>query len=81
MPAARTPEEAFAARCKAIASEVSLTPREAEVFAMLARGRDRAYIQEQLAVSRNTVKAHVKHIYAKLDIHSHQDLIDLVEKG
>ncbi len=31
-------------------------------------------------VSRNTVKAHVKHIYAKLDIHSHQDLIDLVEK-
>lgn len=36
MPAARTPEEAFAARCKAIASEFSLTPREAEVFAMLA---------------------------------------------
>ena len=48
---------------------------------MLARGRDRAYIQEQLVVSRNTVKAHVKHIYAKFDIHSHQDLIDLVEKG
>ena len=48
---------------------------------MLARGRDRTYIQEQLVVSRNTVKANVKHIYAKLDIHSHQDLIDLVEKG
>lgn len=47
----------------------------------MARGRDRTYIQEQLVVSRNTVKAHVKHIYAKLDIHSHQDLIDLVEKG
>ena len=48
---------------------------------MLARGRDRTYIQEQLVVSRNTVKAHVKHIYAKSDIHSHQDLIDLIEKG
>lgn len=47
---------------------------------MLARGRDRAYIQEQLVVSRNTVKAHVKHVYAKLDIHTHQDLIDLVEE-
>ena len=79
MPAARTPEEAFAARCKAIASEFSLTPREAEVFAMLARGRDRAYIEEALVVSRNTVKAHVKHVYAKPGIHSHQELLDLVE--
>lgn len=79
MPAARTPEEAFAARCEAIASEFSLTPREAEVFAMLARGRDRAYIEEALVVSRNTVKAHVKHVYAKLGIHSHQELLDLVE--
>ena len=79
MPAARTPEEAFASRCAAIAEEFSLTPREAEVFAMLARGRDRAYIEEALVVSRNTVKAHVKHVYAKLGIHSHQELLDLVE--
>ena len=79
MPAARTPEEAFAPRCAAIAEEFSLTPREAEVFAMLARGRDRAYIEEALVVSRNTVKAHVKHVYAKLGIHSHQELLDLVE--
>lgn len=73
------PEEAFAARCETIAGRFSLTPREAEVFAMLARGRDRAYIEEALVVSRNTVKAHVKHVYAKLGIHSHQELIDLVE--
>ncbi len=75
------PKATFDERCRALASQYSLTPRELEVFQMLARGRDRAYIQEQLVVSRNTVKAHVKHIYAKLDIHSHQDLIDLVEKG
>ena len=68
-------------RRHAIAGQYGLTPRELEVFQMLARGRDRTYIQEQLVVSRNTVKTHVKHIYAKLDIHSHQDLIDLVEKG
>ncbi len=77
--AARTPEEVFAARCEAIAGKFSLTPREAEVFAMLARGRDRSYIEEALVVSRNTVKAHVKHVYAKHGIHSHQELIDLVE--
>ena len=75
------PKATFDERCQALASQYGLTPRELEVFQMLARGRDRAYIQEQLVVSRNTVKAHVKHIYAKLDIHSHQDLIDLVEKG
>ena len=46
---------------------------------MLARGRDRTYIQEQLVISRNTVKSHVKHIYTKLDVHSQQDLIDLIQ--
>ena len=79
--AATAPKQTFDERCAELAKRYSLTPRELEVFQMLARGRDRAYIQEQLVVSRNTVKAHVKHIYAKLDIHSHQDLIDLVENG
>lgn len=76
---ATAPAPTFDERCQAVARRYELTPRELEVFQMLARGRDRTYIQEQLVVSRNTVKAHVKHIYAKLDIHSHQDLIDLVE--
>lgn len=74
-------EEQFAARCQEIADCCKLTPREREVFEMLARGRNREYIQEKLVVSRNTVKAHVKHVYAKLGIHSHQELIDLVESG
>lgn len=72
-------EEVFAGRCAQVAAAHQLTPREAEVFEMLARGRNREYIEECLCVSRNTVKAHVKHIYAKFDIHSHQELIDLVE--
>ncbi|WP_296009771.1 helix-turn-helix transcriptional regulator [uncultured Adlercreutzia sp.] len=76
---AAAPEDLFDDRCAQVAERFALTPREAEVFAMLARGRDRAYIEEALVVSRNTVKAHVKHVYAKLGIHSHQELIDLVE--
>lgn len=75
----RTPTEIFDERCATIAHTYNLTPREKEVFAMLARGRNREYIEEELVVSRNTVKAHVKHIYAKLNIHSHQQLIDLIE--
>ncbi len=77
---APTADEAFAARCARVAAAHQLTPREAEVFEMLARGRNREYIEERLSVSRNTAKAHVKHVYAKLDIHSHQELIDLVER-
>ncbi len=73
-------EELFCARVSELAAKYGLTPREEETFAMLARGRNREYIEERLGVSRNTVKAHVKHIYAKLDIHSHQELLDLVEE-
>lgn len=67
-------------RCKLIGAEHNLTKRELEIMGMLARGRNRAYIEEKLVISRNTVNAHVKHIYAKLDIHSHQDLLDMVEQ-
>lgn len=78
LEAAPEAEASLESRCAAVAEEYGLSARELEVFEMLAEGRDRAYIEEKLVISRNTVKAHVKHIYAKLDIHSHQDLIALV---
>lgn len=31
-------------------------------------------------MTRNTVKSYIKHIYQKLDVHSQQELIDLVTK-
>ena len=37
--------------------------------------------QETLVVSYNTVKTHVSHVYAKLGVHSQQELIDVVESG
>lgn len=61
-----------------IAGAAGLTAREAEIFALLAQGRNGAHIQRQLGVSYNTVKTHVAHIYTKLGVHSHQELIDLV---
>ena len=66
-------------RCAQLAREWGLTKREQEIFVMLARGRNGAYIQEHFTLSRNTVKSHIKHIYSKLGVHSHQELIDLVE--
>jgi DNA-binding NarL/FixJ family response regulator len=43
-----------------------LTEREHEVLASLARGGSNAEIAGELHVSVETVRTHVKHIYAKL---------------
>lgn len=62
----------------ALADRHFLTKREAEVLSFLVAGRSGPYISEQLCVSDNTVKSHVRHIYTKLDVHNRQELIDLV---
>lgn len=67
-------------RIDALAREHSLTPREAEVFALLAQGRSIPYIRDELIISRETAATHAKHIYAKLGVHSRQELIDLVRQ-
>ena len=61
------------------ASSFALSPRESEVFALCAKGRDTAYICDELCVSNHTVRSHIYHIYGKMDIHSQQDLITIVE--
>ncbi|MDO4442792.1 MAG: helix-turn-helix transcriptional regulator [Slackia sp.] len=72
-------QDSFDERCAVLADRARLTEHEREVFALLARGRNARFIQENLVVSYNTVKSHVSHIYAKLGVHTHQELIDLVE--
>ncbi|HET6949790.1 MAG TPA: HD domain-containing phosphohydrolase [Acidimicrobiales bacterium] len=45
-----------------------LTPREAEVVVLVARGRSNPDIAHALSVSRKTVSSHLEHIYTKLGV-------------
>ncbi|WP_304426728.1 helix-turn-helix transcriptional regulator [uncultured Adlercreutzia sp.] len=73
-------DSSFDAACERVVKLYKLTPRESDIFYLLAHGRNGPAIQERLVLSANTVKTHVRNIYLKLEVHSHQELIDLVER-
>lgn len=62
------------------AQQGHLSEREKEVFFLLVRGKSTQQIADKLFVSPYTVKAHTRSIYAKLDIHSRNELNDFVDK-
>lgn len=64
--------------CLELAGRYALSPRETEVFVLLAQGRTRAFIQDELVLSGSTVKTHVSHIYAKMGVHDRQEMMDLI---
>ena len=57
-----------------------LTPREREVFALVARGLLNKQIAGELGTSERTVKAHRAHIMQKMDVPSVADLIRVAER-
>ena len=70
---------AFKSACEIIERTYRLTPRERDVFVLLARGRNMAFVAESLCVTKDTVKTHARSLYRKLGVHSQQELIDRVE--
>ena len=71
---------AWQQRVRSIAEHYELTARQTEVLVLLAKGYSTAKIEEQLVVSSHTVKAHIYGIYQKTDVHSRQELIELIER-
>ncbi len=71
-------EQLLDERISRIAAERGLSPREADVFALMARGRSLPYIAETLVLSENTIRSHTRRVYNKLGVHSKQELLDLV---
>ena len=66
-------------RCLALANMCLLSRRETEVLFLLAKGYNTKMIQEQLFISAGTANTHMRHVYRKLDVHSQQDLIRMVD--
>ncbi|MDR2109381.1 MAG: helix-turn-helix transcriptional regulator [Coriobacteriales bacterium] len=63
-------------RCDELGQKYGLTLREKELCAYLAQGRNLPYIEKKMYISHGTANVHRDHIYAKLGIHSRQELVD-----
>jgi LuxR family maltose regulon positive regulatory protein len=60
----------------AVSSYDELTPRERAVLSLLAQGRSKREIAQELFVSFNTVHSHTKAVYRKLGVSSRREAIE-----
>ena len=80
-PRKKTPAEKkheLATRVAAVAREYKLSTREEEVLLLLGQRKTVGIIERELFIANGTAKAHVRHIYQKLDIHTRQELFDML---
>lgn len=61
-----------------LSSSYQLTQREIEVLHLIAEGKSNRGIAQDMFIAEGTVKAHVQHIYQKLDVHSRKELLLLL---
>ena len=59
----------------------TLTPRELEVYRLMARGLTNSEIQQTLVVSQATVKSHVNRVLYKLGVTRVQAVVLAYESG
>ena len=53
----------------------TLTEREIQVLHLLSRGLNTPQLMDQMSVSENTLKTHIRNIFAKLDVSSRADAV------
>ncbi len=57
--------------------DYDLTPQEKKVLKLLVEGKSYKLIAQELFVSVDTVKTHIRNIYAKLQVHSGTEAVSL----
>ena len=74
-------KEREAMRVNGLERELTLTAREREVVDLLLRGYTQKLVTDELEISPNTLKTHLRHIYRKSGIHSRTELIRQFEEA
>lgn len=62
----------------AMAEEFKLSNKEFEILELLGQGYNARNIANRLVISVHTVQTHIKHIYAKMNIHNRTELIEYI---
>ena len=57
------------------------TAREATIAALLLRGRSPSEVAGELAMSDNTVRIHIRHVFDKIGVERMSDLVRLTMQG
>jgi DNA-binding CsgD family transcriptional regulator len=71
--------DSISRQCHETARQYALSSREEEVLAYLVRGKSAKTIADNTYISYNTIKTHMSHIYHKMNIHSREEMIQIVE--
>ena len=79
MEATDTEEGQQARAFRATKEKYSLKDQEFNVLCLLYQGHSKAGIAKILMLSENTIRYYAKQLYVKLDIHSKEELINLVD--
>lgn len=58
-----------------------LSPRESEVLDLLSKGKTYTMIAEELFITKETAKSHIKNIYSKLQVSSKSEALAVAKKN
>jgi DNA-binding CsgD family transcriptional regulator len=79
MSSSETREYAIITVCDRLAKLHHLSSREHDVLILLSREVPQSQIAKDLFIAPGTVRAHIAHIYQKLNLHSKDDLTVLID--
>jgi DNA-binding CsgD family transcriptional regulator len=80
-PESSNREGTWTKSCNELADRCKLSDRERDVLFLLSKGRTIDFISNELGISFNTAKSHIRHVYVKVGVHSRQELLDIIEAG
>jgi DNA-binding NarL/FixJ family response regulator len=61
--------------------DLHLTPRQAEVLELLERGRSTRQIADELQLSTETVRNHIRHLFRAIGAHSRLEAVAIANQA